>query len=278
MHTQLDHSYLQHWGLANSPFRMQADPARAYPSSSIGEAIARVEYLVGERRRLAVLVGEQGVGKSLALAVAARELRRRGADVALVDAAGITTRELLWQTAVQLGAGPMESDETQKLWRRIADHLAENRWQGRASILLLDDCAALGPDQQSHLLRLARLESQTDARWTLLLAMEQGQLGRLCPQLLELIDMKIELERWEADDSEGYVQHALLAAGRLAPVFTDGGLAALHELAEGSPRHVARLADFALLAGAGAGAEQIDGALVQAAFDEIAWRPEGPDV
>lgn len=267
------HNYLRHWGLTHSPFRTQPDVARAYVSGSIDEALARVEYLVQEQRRLGVLVGDRGVGKSVLLAMIAREFRRRGADVALVDGAGVSTRELLWQIAVQLGAGPQEGFDTSRLWRKIADHLAQNRWQQRLTTLLIDDAGALGPDQQTHLVRLARLEPQRESRWTILLALDPGQLARLDASLLHIIDMKIEIEPWEADDTEGFVQHALVDAGRYSPIFTDEALAELHRLAGGSPRHVARLADFALLAAAGVGAREIDAPTVQAAFDEIAWSP-----
>ena len=60
------------------------------------------------------------------------------------------------------------------------------------------------------------------------------------------------------EDTVGYVQTALVDAGRFEPLFDERALARLHELSEGVPRRVARLADGALLAGAAAGLEMID--------------------
>jgi general secretion pathway protein A len=54
-------------------------------------------------------------------------------------------------------------------------------------------------------------------------------------------------------------------------LFDDDGLRRLHELAEGIPRNVARMANYALLVGAGCGATAIDRAGVEAAHEEIAW-------
>ena len=76
---------LDHWQLTASPFHTQLDPQNYYPSASHDEALARLEYLVDAHRRLGVLLGESGVGKSLLLRVAAERMRRKGVAVAVVD-------------------------------------------------------------------------------------------------------------------------------------------------------------------------------------------------
>jgi general secretion pathway protein A len=77
---------------------------------------------------------------------------------------------------------------------------------------------------------------------------------------------------WELADSIGYVQTALVEAGRFEPLFDEDALALLHELSGGVPRRLMRVADFALLAGAAAGAEKIDRGTVAAAQEELVWR------
>jgi type II secretory pathway predicted ATPase ExeA len=67
------------------------------------------------------------------------------------------------------------------------------------------------------------------------------------------------------------VQTALVDSGRFEPLFEEDALARMHELANGVPRQVARLADYALLAGAAAGAQTVDAEIVEAASEEIAW-------
>jgi general secretion pathway protein A len=90
-----------------------------------------------------------------------------------------------------------------------------------------------------------------------------------------LADLRIDLARWSADDTVGYVQTALVDAGRFDPVFTDAALDLLHELSRGVPRLVARLADFALLAGAGERAPRIEPATIERAYHETKWVPTG---
>lgn len=262
---------LDHWQLAESPFRTALDAHHFYPSAAHDEALARLEYLVDARRRLGVLLGEAGVGKSLTLCVAARRLARKGCAVAAIDAVGLGSRELLWQLAAGLGAAPRDDAEVVQLWRLIADHVAENRLQQTNTVLLVDDAGQAGPDVMMQLVRLARLDPTPAARWTIVLTAEPNQAARWNETLRELVDLRIDLGPWSETDTIGFAQSALVDAGRFEPVFDDDGLAAIHELTGGVPRRVIRLADFALLAGAAARLDTIDAAMVHAAASEMSW-------
>ena len=263
--------YLQHWGLDRSPFATHREAP--YPTDSLSEAAARADYLVAEQRRIGVLLGDRGWGKTTTLGVVEGEQRAKGVAVARIDSVGLTARELLWRVAQGLGASPDGADMPMQLWRRIEDQLAQNRWQERASLLLVDDVDELGPDAEQTLVRLARLELDAQARWTLLLATSSKSLSRLGQSLLHLIDLRVDLSPWSIDDTIGYIQASLVDAGRMEPVFTDEGLTQLQELTAGVPRHVVRLADFALLAGASQQAHQVDAIMIEQAFNETKWSP-----
>ncbi|MEO0531356.1 MAG: AAA family ATPase, partial [Planctomycetota bacterium] len=250
-----------------------SDGREPYPTGPLAEAAARADYLVSQRRRVGVLLGGRGWGKTTAAAAIAAEQRRAGVQTVLLDVVGLTARELLFRVAEGLAAAPDAADCQMRLWRRIEDALAESRWQERTTLLIVDDAEELGPDSQQQLVRLARLEADPAARWTILLATAPEALDRLNKSLLHLIDLRIDLSAWSLDDTVGYIQSALIDAGRFDPVFTDGALDLLHELTRGVPRHVARLADFALLAGAGKQATTVGRDLVEQAFAETKWVP-----
>ena len=61
--------YQAHWGLQESPFRGLLDPKFFYQSPTHEEALARLQFLVDQQRRLGLLVGPPGSGKSLLLEV-----------------------------------------------------------------------------------------------------------------------------------------------------------------------------------------------------------------
>jgi general secretion pathway protein A len=180
----------------------------------------------------------------------------------------------LWQLAAGLGAAPREDAEVARLWRAVSDRVVENRTQQVHTVLLVDDAGQAGADVLMQFERLARLDVSASARWTLVLAAEPGQAARWEKPLRELVDLRIELGAWTREDTIGFVQTALVDAGRFEPLFEDEALATLHELARGVPRNVARLADFALLAGAAAGFDVVDATTVETANEEIAWPAE----
>lgn len=272
--------YLQHWGLDRSPFATIAfgtgtagDGREAYPTRPLAEATARADYLVSQQRRVGVLLGGRGWGKTTAAAAIAVEQRGQGVQTVLLDVVGLTGREMLYRVAAGLDASPDGADCQMRLWRRIEDALAENRWQRRSTLLIVDDAEELGPDSQQQLVRLARLESDPAAKWTILLSTSPEAMERLSTPLLHLIDLRIDLAPWTADDTVGYIQSALIDAGRFEPIFTDRAVNLVHELTHGVPRHVVRLADFALLAGASQQATEIGSEIVEQAFDETKWVP-----
>jgi general secretion pathway protein A len=272
---------LKHWGLERWPFTSLPGARQFYPTAGHNEALARIEYLVETRWRLGALLGDSGVGKSLVLRVAAAQLGRQGRAVVLVDALGTSTREFLWQVACGLGTTPRDDADVPWLWRQIMDRLAENRARQVDTVLLIDDAGQAGPDLMTQFGRLARLGrspsslpssgSDRGQAWTMVLAAEPAQAVRWAETLRDLVDLRIDVYPWTAEDTIGYVQTALVDAGRMEPLFEDAALTTLHELSGGVPRQVARLADYALLAGAAAGVEMIDAGIVEAANEEIAW-------
>lgn len=261
--------YHSHWGLAAAPFRGRLDPKTYHPSPTHEEALARLHFLVEERRRLGLLLGEPGSGKSLALEVFARQLRRAGRPVVEIGLVGLEKGEFLRLLAMELGLNAERVAGTASLWRMLADRIAEHRFQQLETVLLLDDVDQAPQEVFGQLVRLAKFDPSPDSRLTLLLAGNPAGMGRLGINLLELAELRIDLEPWEPADTEGYIRAALAQAGCKAAVFDPAAVARLHELAQGLPRRVIQLADLALLAGAGRGLKQIDAETIDSACQEL---------
>jgi len=81
--------YNSHWHLRDAPFRDCHDPRMFFQSPTHDEALARLHFLVEERRRLGLLLGPPGTGKTLLFEVFAGELRKKGLAVACVSLVGI---------------------------------------------------------------------------------------------------------------------------------------------------------------------------------------------
>jgi general secretion pathway protein A len=262
--------YLAHWGLERSPFAPGTRAPLFYEGESQAEALARLRFVVQNGRRLALVVGPPGVGRSVLLRRFAEQIRREGRPVTCAGLAGTSGSELLWQVAAQFSLGPLPSDDAVALLNRVAAFADSLRWQREHATLLLDDAEQAGPDVRALMLRLLALGGN-DSRLTFVLATTPAEAWRLGRELLDAADLRIELEPWSEVETVGYVQHALVEAGCERPAFDDEALAVLSTLTGGVPRHVNRLADHALLCAAADGLETVDAAIIEAAHDALNW-------
>jgi type II secretory pathway predicted ATPase ExeA len=261
--------YQQYWGLHESPFRGGLEPSLFYATANHEEALARLNFLVEERRRLGIVAGPAGVGKSLLLEIFARQIRAAGGEVARTSLTGLDGQEFLWSMAAQWGLNPALSASPFALWRRLADRLIEGRYQQVQMLALLDDAEQARPDVADLVLRLAQLDPHADSRLSIVLATNYSQIDRLPQRLLELAELAVHLEPWTADDTRGYLEFAMEHAGRHLPVYTLDAAERLHALGGGLPLHIKQLADLALMAGAGLGQSQVDADTVEGAFQEL---------
>jgi general secretion pathway protein A len=261
--------YQQYWGISKQPFRGCVDPKSFYPSPTHEEALARLSFLVDQHRRLGLLIGPPGSGKSLLLEVFAQQLRRRGRAVAKLSLLDVEPTEMLALLAAEWGSTPGWPQSSATLWRAVTDRLIENRWQQIETVLLLDDVDQAGERVLQHVNRLARFDPSPEMPLTIVLTGRNEGMAKLGDSLLGLADLRIDVEAWQRDDTQQYVKTMLSSAGRQKPVFAERAVDRLHELADGIPRRISQLADLALLAGAGQNLDQIDAGVVEAAYEEL---------
>lgn len=261
--------YEKYWGLDESPFRGGLDPASFYPTAAHEEALARLNFLLEERRRLGMVCGPVGIGKSLLLELFARQVANAGGEVVRANLVGAGAHEVLWTLAVQCGLNPALAASEFALWRRLADRLIENRYERTQLVVLLDDVDDAEREVFPLIVRLAQFDPHPDSRLTIVLASSENNLARVHPRLLELAELAVRLEPWEPHDTRHYLEHALRHAGREAPLFTLQAIGLLHELTGGIPLRIKQLADLALMAGAGLEQRLVDADLVEGAYQEL---------
>ena len=261
--------YPSHWGLQESPFRNCLDPRFFYQSPTHDEALARMHFLVEQRRRLGVLLGVCGSGKSMLLEVFAEQLRRLGTPAARISLQGLAPDEFLGQLATSFQLNPSPDESRVALWRMVTDRLSEYRYQQVGTAILLDEADTADEQVLSQVSRLAAFDLSSQSGITILLAAQPERLRHLGTRLLELAELRIDVEPWQQSDTEDYLSTSLSQAGRESPVFDAPAVTRLHELSHGIPRRVSRLADLSLLAGAGAELEEIGAEVVESVYSEL---------
>ena len=249
---------LEYWGLSQVPFGNHVDPTGFFASESHQEALARMEYLVTNHRRVGILFGEPGSGKSLTLEVFARAAKKQGAHVTQINLTSLTADEFLWKLAVGLGSHPSERENIVSIWRRIQDQLATLRYQRIPTILLLDDSDECDVDVIAALNRLSQFEQHKDSSYSLVVTSKPSHSVLLGERLHELCEIRVELDPFSPEETRTYITSSLERCGRMAPVFTDEAIELIHEKTFGLPRRINQLCDLCLFVSAAEKAWNVD--------------------
>ncbi len=261
---------LSHWQLQRAPFAGRLDAADYVATAGQDEALARLRFIVEGRKRLGLMVGPAGTGKSLTLEVFAAQEQRRAAVASRISLVGVEPTELLNRLIDTWHAGVDHDASTSDRWAGIFARLAEFRICRTPVTLLLDDVDQAPPATLNTVLRL--LLHDASPRWplTIVLASRTEGVHSLPLRLLELVDLRIDVEAWTLDDTQAFVTNALRQAGRVAPLFQLDAIESLQALTQGVARHVLQLAELALIAGAGQGLTQIDADVIDSVHAELA--------
>lgn len=266
---QREEMYPSRWGLSRSPFGPQVDPRFYFASPGHEEALARMHFLIEEHRRLGLLLGTAGSGKSLLLEIIARRVRAWRRPVAKASLLGADPVDFLRTMAEGLHVLVPNGASNWQIWQRLERRFQENRYQRLETVFLLDDADQAEPDVLTQVARLTKHDLTADSRLTLILAGRTDRMGRIGETLLDLADLRIDVPAWEPEDTEGFLARALELEGGPSTLFNREATQRVHELADGSPRRVRQLADLALLSAAGLDLETIDVETVEAASQEL---------
>src|SRR5690242_17296210 len=108
-----------YWGLKSRVFGEPLDPAGFYRAATHEEALARLDFLLHERCRLGLLVGERGSGKSITLAVTAAGARNKRHAVVAIPCTHLEPAEFLSRIVEVWGVNPDTDWTSSRLWQAL---------------------------------------------------------------------------------------------------------------------------------------------------------------
>ncbi len=225
--------------------------------------------MIEEHRRVGLLLGPSGSGKSLLLEMIARRVRAWGRVSAKIGLLGAQPEDFLAMVVDKLHIVVPRDAPVWQVWQYLERRLRENRYQQLETVLLLDDADQATPDVLTQVARIAKYDLTSDSRLTLILAGQAERIGKIGETLLNLAELRIDVPPWQPGDTQGFLNRSLEQAGGQAAVIEHQAAQRMHQLAGGSPRRVRQLADLALLAAAGSNLDSVGVDTVNAACEQL---------
>jgi general secretion pathway protein A len=246
--------YRRFYGLIRPPFEMTPDPAFLYLGETHREGLATLVYGVRSRKGFVMLTGEVGTGKTTLLHALLAQLDAH-TDSAYIFNPSLEPLDFFKLLFEDLGIAASCSSKAEYLVA-LNDFLIDRLQKNRTVLLIIDEAQNLSCEMLEEIRLLSNLETPTSKLIQILLV-GQPELGEMLDrddlrQLRQRIVLRHELEPFDADELEAYVDERLRLAGYTGKgIFKRSALRELHAVTGGVPRLVNVVCDGALLTGYG---------------------------
>lgn len=264
-------SWMTRFGFQRTPFGKDILAGDLFSRPSHEEAVARALFCIQERL-LGVIVGEVGVGKTVALRAAVAQLDPTSHQVIyLSNPPALGTRGIYVTLVSALGAQPrfFKAEVVAQAQMLLAAEELERR---RRVVLIVDEAHLLSPAQLEELRLLTNADMDASNPFALIMAGQPMLLRRLKMGSFAALDQRLstryQVQPLDLAEAVHYLRHHLAWAGRPQPLFADDAVARLHQASQGLPRKLNNLARDALIAAAAAAKDLVDDACAKTAVAE----------
>ncbi|WP_354623748.1 AAA family ATPase [Psychromonas sp. MME2] len=264
--------YLQHFGLAEVPFSLTADPNFYIDFTPHKEASEVIVTALSLGEAILKITGEVGTGKTLLC----NKIQRDLADqyiIVNIDNPYLSAHELRSALANKIGVDPSHLQEQFLLTGEIKTRLLYLLEQGKKVLVLVDEAQAI-PDSTLEALRLfSNLETGSQKLLQVVLFAQPELDVRLAQsnlrQLRQRISFSYQLRALSDDEIERYISQRLQQAGyRGASLFTPQVCRKISRASRGIPRLINILCHKTLMLTYGQQHYKINNKLVAQAIDD----------
>lgn len=264
------HSLQSYYGFTRMPF------GRSIPAQALAqhpghrEAVARIIWCI-DQRRLGMITGEVGAGKTVAARAALANLEASRHQVIYIPDPTIGLRGIHSSIVTALGAAP--SHYSGALAAQSASLLAgELDERSRLPVIVIDEAHLLSNEDLEALRMLTNVSMDTESNFALLLLGQPTLRRRIKLAVLAALDQRIgtryTLTGMGLEDTGDYLKKHLGFAGRSDTLFSDDAVAVIHQASRGYPRMINNLATAGLMATYSAKKTIVDQSAAQSAVAE----------
>ncbi|HLJ41027.1 MAG TPA: AAA family ATPase [Candidatus Acidoferrales bacterium] len=261
--------YRKFYGLTRNPFEISPDPYFFYPTSRHNEALANLNYGVQRRKGFVVVTGEVGTGKTLLVRCLLDSLNRNQIAFAYVFNPRLSVPDFLRYMLTDLRL-PTTGRTKSEMLAHLNNYLIARFRRGTTAALVVDEAQLLSWELLEEVRLLTNLETSQQKLLQIVLV-GQPELDRKLDsphlrQLKQRIGLRCRLEPLGAEELRGYIHRRLELGGANShgsSIFTEEGIAAIHQFSHGIPRLINTLCENSLVAGYVKQVKQITAEIVQ---------------
>ncbi|MBI3547050.1 MAG: AAA family ATPase [Gammaproteobacteria bacterium] len=265
--------YLQYFGLRENPFSIPPDPNYLYLSRGHLEALAHLQYGLGEGGGFAQLTGEVGTGKTLLIRALVERLPDE-VDIALILYPVLTVAEFVAAICDELQIPrPSEHASLKRLIDALNVQLLQNHARGRRTVLIIDEAQNLNREVLEQIRLLTNLET-TKQKLLQIILIGQPELSSLLAQrdlrqLAQRITARYHLAALTRKETFDYIVHRCRVAGAKTTLFERTAMERVYSISGGIPRLINIICDRALLGAYTREKSTVDVSIVRRAAAEV---------
>jgi type II secretory pathway predicted ATPase ExeA len=260
-----------YFGFTRMPFGRDIPPAALNQHPGHREAVARISWCI-DQRRMGVIAGEVGAGKTVAARAALAQLEPARHQIIYIPDPTIGIRGIRSTIVTALGATP--SFFSGALAAQAASLLAgELDERSRLPVIVIDEAHLLSNEDLEALRMLSNVSMDTESHFALLLIGQPTLRRRLKLAVMAALDQRIgtrfTIGGMNLEDTGAYIKGHLGFAGRSDPLFSEDAITAIHQASRGYPRTINNLALAALMATRSTKSAIVDQSAAQSAVSEF---------
>jgi len=243
--------YLEHFGLAEAPFRITPVTEFFFSGANRGEILDALIYSLSEAEGIIKVSGEVGSGKTMLCRMLLERLPDHIETIYLANPS-LSREEMLYAIADGLGLS-INGERVGVIMRNIENRLMEKARDGKRIVVLVDEAHAMPPDTLEELRLLYNLQVGNDKLLQIILFGQPELNTKLdqpnMRQLKDRIVHHFHMQPLSRNLLENYLMFRMRTAGYHGPnIFSPGALKLIADKSSGLLRRVNILADKSLLA------------------------------
>jgi len=264
--------YKSYFGISSNPFSIAPNPHFLYMSDGHREALAHLQYGLGEGGGFVLLTGEVGTGKTTMCRCLLEQVPE-GTNVALVINPKLSSRELVATICDELGIAYPEHSGLKSLIDRLNAYLLAAHSRGQRTVLIIDEAQNLSHDVLEQVRLLTNLETDQQ-RLLQIVLLGQPELQEMLaqPELRQLsqrIAARHHLVPLTKGETVAYIRHRLSVAGMDPETFSMAAMRKIFRESGGTPRTINLICDRSLLGAYAKGVRRVDVQLAREAARQI---------